>query len=133
MIKDTYKSLFDKIEPSDDLIQLTKQRMKQEEKKSSLSFFKYGAIAACFIFAIVLTVPYMQKTANNMAASESIMQDSIGAINEDTSITKDFVKPNFSGMNSIDSVQNSGEMVEKSNDFNLLDKIIAFIKNLLNL
>ena len=133
MIKDTYKSLFDKIEPSDDLIQLTKQRMKQEEKKSSLSFFKYGAIAACFIFAIVLTVPYMQKTANNMADSESIIQDSIGAINEDASITEDFVKPNFSGMNSIDSVQSSVGTIEKSNDSNLLDKIIAFIKNLLNL
>lgn len=130
MIKNTYKSLFNKIKPSDDLILLTKQKMKMKKKQNQkhFSFYHYGAIAACLILSIVITIPHIKNTSNQITSSEETIKDNIGGITNNS-----FISEVFDDTNSFDNAKSSNETAKKSNDSNLLNKIIAFIKNILNL
>jgi len=97
MLDRTYKSLYDKIEPPDYLIVLTKEKMKKEKNKKHFSFYKYGAIAACFIIAIVVAIPYT-KTINNVEfAGNAPMQSTSDSL----SSSQIWMEGNFSGTDNL--------------------------------
>ena len=142
MIKNTYKSLFKKIEPSDDLIKLTKQKMKQEQSKKHFSFYKFSAIAACFIIVIVITIPYTKNTESISHDAAEFNNNSFGSITgsaSDLTIEESFDKPNFSGQNSLkselfatsDSV--TSDSINSVGKTSIIDTIINFIKKIISL
>jgi len=99
MLNRTDKSLFEKIEPPDNLIALTKEKMRKEKNKKHVSFYKYGAIAACFIIAIVVAIPY---TKNIESFSGNASFDALGSMSS------------MSGISKQDSFISSGDFDDKS-------------------
>ena len=146
MLKRTYKSLYEKIEPPDNLIALTKEKMKKEKLKKHFSLYKYGTIAACFIIAIVITIPYTTEKSENTAmqstnnAMDTLTSPSIGNVYEDYSSIDSFSgsapsfemqEGNFKGNSFVTMDSANSAEIQESNS--MWEKIINFIKTILSL
>ena len=82
MLEKTYKSYFDKIGPTDELIRLTKEKMGQEQTKKHFSFYKYGGlVAACLIIIVSTTLLLRTQTTFDTAvkSNESLYENNAQA------------------------------------------------------
>jgi len=129
MLKNTYKSLYEKIEPSDKLIKLTKEKMKKEQNKKHFSFYKYGAIAACFILVIIISVPYtnnLEKSSNNYIESS---QESLSGTAPENNFASDSINESSNFDKNISFNSSALADVKKPS---LPDKIVIFIKGIID-
>ncbi len=115
MLDKTYKSYFDKINPTNELIKKTQEKMKQEKTKMHFSFYRYGGLVAACLIIILFT--FLVKAPNNRLQTDSIPNDSLSkssdAIYFDSEITNEentnaIPKPsNFFNSSEINSITSS--------------------------
>ena len=119
MLKTTYKSYFDKINPTNDLIERTKAKMVQEKTKKHFSFYKYsGLIAACFIVILATTVlkfiasDFSNSSLNSYDAIQN--SDSITNYNSSNKAMEESITSNFATDQVIENEARENSFANKS-------------------
>lgn len=126
MFESLYKSVDLDVQPSLELINKTKQKMKEEINNSNkvvqLNFYKYGALAACLVIFIgVLSVNTSKDIAMNEAPiiNETVNDSYQGSIEIDMGNNR-FDSPFNSAMSSNST---TGTQVSRNS---ILDNIVEF-------
>lgn len=129
MFEQMYKKVDEKIEPSLDLINKTKLKMKEELNNSNkvvhINFYKYATIAACLVIFIgVLSMNTSQEMVMDQAPS--INESYNESIENNSSVTNNpFTSGNFNSAQTADSAIS----ITKTNS--ILYNIVEFFANII--
>lgn len=133
MFETLYKTVDSKIQPSLELVNETKQKMKLELNNSNkvrhVNFYKYATIAACLvIFLGVLNVnPTKDIQFNNAPSMNETFNEAHDSVSSGNKGQNPFNSANFESGNKFDSIyfESAGDITVDSKN-SILDRIVEF-------